>query len=232
MRVSNGTFIGAGSSALYIGLGFIPQKVVIRNIDQAAQEELVWNTSMIRAAAAAEGILRTTIGADDTGLTVLTEGNGIVPYAGGTVRATASANYIVPVNAEALFQGDMRQKTGTEINTWTLDTTGDESGHFNTLVSETYVGVGSRVTIEETSTGLLVQAAIVGFTSDGTADDDVILNISVASGTVKKISYKYDFCTAQVGTVMPQGIKVNDYTYVNVSAQQCFIDAGTYDTLY
>jgi len=232
MRVINASYLGAGTSALYIGLGFIPQKVVLRNIDQSQQEELVWNTSMIRAATAAEGILRTTIGADDTGLTVLTVGNGIVPYAGGDKIATASANYIVPVNSEALFQGDMRQKTGTEINTWTLDSSGSQTGKFNTAVDETYVGVGSRVTIEETSTGLLVQATIVAFTSDGSDDDDVTLNIDVASGTVKKISYKYDFCQAQAGTVMPAGIKVNDTTYVNAASQQCFIEAGTYDTLY
>jgi len=232
MRVVSGIYIGAGTSALYLGLGFIPDWVKIRNIDQSAQEALDWSRNDIRAATAAEGLLRTTIGADDTGLTVLTEAAGIVPYYGGDKIATASANYQVPRNMESLFRGDMRVKKTVDVNAWTLDTSGSETGHFNAPVDTTYVGVGSLVKIKEASTGLIKTAAIVAISNDGDAANDITLNLNIASGTVEAISYMYSFCQAQAGTVMPQGIIINDATYVNVSSQKCKIEAGCYDQMF
>jgi hypothetical protein len=228
MRVVSGIYLGAGTSALYLGLGFIPDWVKIRNIDQSAQEALDWSRNDIRAATAAEGLLRTTIGADDTGLTVLTEAAGIVPYYGGTVISTASANYQVPRNMESLFRGDMRVKTTTDINTWTLDTSASETGHVNTGVNTTYVGVGSLIKIKETSTGLIKTAAIVALTNDGDAANEVTLDRAIGTGVVIKIGYLYDLAAAPKGTVMPAGIYLADTT-CNASAERCLIEAGTYD---
>jgi len=230
MRKVAGLYVGAGTSAMYIGLGFRPDWVKIRNIDQAAQEEVEWNIHMIRDTVAAEGILRSTIGADDTGLTVLTFGNGIEPYYGGDLIATASANYVMPANMVDGYRGNMAGKgSGDEVDTWTLDTAGTPSGHFNAPINSTYVNEGSFIDILETSSGLLKRVALTALSNDGDATDDVTISHAVGSGKVRFIGYRYGFVNTPAGQKMPEGIKISDTTYVNVSAQKCLIEAGTFD---
>lgn len=230
MNKVSGMYIGAGTSALYIGLGFVPDEIKLRNIDQAAQEELVWNHQMIRAATAAEGILRTTIGADDTGLTVLTKGNGVERYWGGDLITTASANYVIPADQVEAYAGDMRAE-GTDglIDTWTLGSSANATGNWNAECNTTYVGVGSIITIEETSTGLLKTAGVVALTSNGEAANEVTLSQAIGSGKIRKISYLYSFVNCPAGQKMPAGVKINDTTYVNVATQKCLIEASGFD---
>jgi hypothetical protein len=47
----------------------------------------------------------------------------------------------------------------------------------------------------------------------------------VGSGTVERITYFSDFVQAPVGFTMPQGIVVNDVTYLNVTSQEFAIEA-------
>jgi len=231
MKKVSGLYYGAGTSALHLGIGFLPDKVLLRVIDQAEQEELEWNIQMIRDASAAEGIMRTTIGADDTGLTVLTQGHGVELYYGGDLISAASAQYQVPANSVEAYQGDMRCKgTDGDINAWVLDTTANETGHWNAECNTTYVGVGSVIWIKEDSSGLLKKAAVVALTSNGEAADEVTLSRSLGSGKIERISYLYSFVQCPAGQKMPAGIKINDTTYVNAASQKCLIEAEQFDT--
>jgi hypothetical protein len=220
MMVS-GIYPGAGTSALYIGLGFIPKRVEIHNLDQAEQEILVWDDAMARAAIAPGGQVRTALtSADAANFVVLAQNAGIEPYDGGYVVAALSANYLVPAH-EAGVGGDQRDASGGTgpVRKWTLGNSSNRTGNFNAGVDTTNVGVGSVVEIE----GLRYKVQAIS--NDGDAANEVTLDRAAPTGVVRFIGYKYDFWRAPVGTTMPRGIIIRDVTYVNVSGQECLLKA-------
>lgn len=215
---------GAGSSAMYVGLGFIPDALNLLMADQAAAENLVWDKHMIRAATMAEGILRTTIGADDAGLTVLTDGNGVEVYYGGDIIAAQSDNYVIPKShpaVAALFGGDQRAATaGTLVDRAIRTSDAATKIHVNTALNTTYVGVGSEILIEPDAGGPVKRFAIVALSNDGTTVDDITLNNAAVAGKIRFIGYKFDYVPAPVGVVMPAGFRINESTYINVNDQR------------
>lgn len=227
MRKIGGIYAGAGTSALYIGLGFMPDEVKLFNIDQAEAEILTWNRLKQRSTVGYEGEVRTAIAGDST---MLTAGNGVIPYVGGDAIATASANYIIPANAVSDYQGDMRQKgTAGTVNAWSLDTSGNRTGSFNVAANTTYVGVGSPIWIKPVHSEVHQKYVILAISQNGDGDDEVTLNAAAPSGEITFIGYKLDFVNAPAGTDMPAGLKVNDTTYVNVSGQEFGISAEQWD---
>lgn len=228
MKAFYGVYPGAGTSALYIGLGFIPDEVEIFNIDQAEGEILRWNRTLLRSTAGYEGRVQTAMAGDESLLTI---GAGVIPYYGESQIATASANYIVPASSVAAYAGDMRDKysAGSPVTAWTLDTSANRTGHFDKEVSTTYVGVGSAVWIKPANGIQAKRYVVLGLSSNGEQSNEVTLNAAAPTGTVEKIEYFSDFVQAPVGTVMPQGIVINDTTYVNVSGQEFGIKAVQYD---
>lgn len=242
MNLVKGVFNGVGSSKTWIGLGMVPSKLRIAVIDQSDAEEVVWDENMARATTGAEGILRKSVG-NSPNFALLTFGTGVAPYWGGDVVPAANTHYLVHKSClkgvrsdspNVNYAGDMREMPsgGGLITSWTLDTAGTPSGHFNTYVDTSYVGVGSPIFIRPwvgTGYGPVIRTFITaltnGSTTYGQTADDVTLAHAVPSGNVVFIGYKYDFVAAPAGMTMPQGIVVNDYTYLNVSGQKNLLEA-------
>lgn len=219
----SGMYVGAGTSALHLGFGFVPDKVRIQNIDQSQAEELVWTKEMARAATGAEGIIRVGVG-DTPSFALLTFGAGVVRYYGQDLIGTASAQYQMLAQDLSTFRGDMRQKgTDGDLNAWVLDTAATPTGHWNAECNTTYVGVGSEIQIDGKT------YAVTALTSNGEATDEVTLSEAAPTGDIEAISYLYDFAPATAGLTMPAGIQINDTSYVNVSGQKCLIEAEQLD---
>lgn len=218
MKVS-GVFSGTGS-ALFIGLGFIPDIVRVRNIHAADLAFIEWNRRMAAKATAANGIKYR----DSTGvqMTALTATAGVEVYEGGDKIASASSAYIIAASKIEDVAGDMRAKgTLGLVNAFVLDTAGNRTGHFNAGVNTTYVGVGSVVQIAGK------RYTITAITNDGEAADEVTLDRAAPSGAVERISYKLDFYNAPAGEIMPAGIVIRETADLNVSGELCLIEAET-----
>ena len=242
MRKVTGIAVGAGTSAMYIGLGFVPTKVRLSIIDQAEAEELIWSTDMARAATGAEGILRAGVG-NTPGLALLTLGIGVQPYYGGDMVSSKSANHVVhkssmQVNVRGTglidWGGDMRSMPGGTgpVSSWTLQTAGSYTGKFDQGVDLTYVNVGSPVFIRPfvgSGYGPVRCVYVTAISNDGNADNEVTLSQAVPSGQVTFMGYRYDFAQVPVGYTMEQGIVINDVTYINVSGQKFLIEAEAAD---
>ena len=226
MRKYIGVAPGAGTSALYVGLGFVPKALKITNIDQAEGEILVWNTGMWRGAVCPGGRIQTALAGDEALQTTA----GVEPYWGGDLIATAAAQKIVRADMVAAYSGDMRAKgASSPVTRWVQHAT--VYGHFDFPISTTYVNVGSLVWIREDATGIMVPHVVRAVSNDGDATNDITLDASVGNGAVERITYFSDFVQAPVGFTMPQGIKINDVTYLNVASQEIAIEAEDLDDL-
>ena len=219
-----GTFLGAGTSEQYIGLGFLPDEVRITSIGASTMDQIIWNRNMIRMSTMAEGIQTAT-----STRSALTDGNGIELYHGGDIVTAASANQVVAVSHPALvktYGADQRYATdGVVITKWTKDTT--VQGHFDQVANTTYVGIGSKMICEMNSGGPLREYAIVAFSSNGEAANETDLNNEPpdADMKIRFLSYMYDFAPLPAGYVMPFGIRINETTLFNASGIECVIEA-------
>lgn len=211
-----GTFNGTGA-ALYIGIGFIPDWVKIVNMEDTINSFVEWNKHMNRCAEYPEGSEVYT-GSTYQQLAELTFGTGIRPYHGGDKMAAASTAYLVKDDASYTYS-----TTYGQIDTWTLDTAGTPSGHFNLEADTTYVGVGSQITIDGYTYG------ITAFTSNGEGTDEVTLSEAAPTGSIEYISRMYDYVGAAKDIIIPEGFKINATTVINVSGEMCFFEAGMYD---
>ena len=228
MRQIIKTFLGSGA-ARRIGLGFVPRKVVLTNITDTAFASIVWTDRHAGAGSgtvALEGLLVK----DNSKLTptALTYGAGIQPYFGGSSPLSASAvTDIVDASKNPLYASDMRNKgTLGLVTRWTLDTSGNRTGHFNKGVNTTYVGVGSRLFIKgdnEPNGGNWY--TIVAITNDGDAADEITLDRAAPSGDVQNILYRVDLAPAPIGLVMPAGIVINETADVNASNEIVVLEA-------
>ena len=223
MKVA-GLFVATGA-ALRLGLGFIPDRVVIRNITSANIEKIDWNRRMLSLAAIGGGVKAkhdTTVA-----YSKLAVGSGIAVYRGGDAISNASTAYQVPAREVDGYQGDMRGKgTLGLVDKWTLTNSGNRTGKFNAGVNTTYVGGGSVVVI------LGKEYTIQTIANDGDADNEVTLSEaapSTAAGGVEKITYKHDFVSAPAGFVMLPGIVIAETSDVNVNGELCFIEAEIFD---
>jgi hypothetical protein len=203
----------------------VPKALSLTN-DQAEGEIIDWDVGMWRTLLSYGGRIRTALAANIALLTT----DGVEPYWGGASIATASANYIVRAEMVAAYSGDMRAKgASSPVTRWVQHAT--TTGHFDFPISDTYVNVGSLVWIREDATGIMVPHVIRALTSDGDATNNVTLDASVGNGAVERITYFSDFVQAPVGFTMPEGIKINDVTYLNVTAQKIIIKAEDCDDL-
>jgi len=223
MKVS-GLFVGTGAT-LRLSLGFVPDRVVIRNITSANIEVIDWNRRMQSLAAIGGGVKAK----EDTKVAYskLASGAGIGVYRGGDVISGASTAYQLPAREVDGYQGDMRNKgTLGLVDKWSLTNSGNRTGKFNAGVSTTHVGVGSVVTIK--GKDYTIQA----ITNDGNENDEVTLSEAAPSteaGGVEMITFKHDFVSAPAGAVMLPGIVIAETADVNVLNELCFIEAETFD---
>jgi len=226
MRIAR-TFNGTGAT-VYLGLGFIPDWVRAYNLESTLPIIIEWNRQM--RAGSVEGVnhAATTVATSPEvtaadKITRLTAGTGISPFY-GTVLAAGSTAYLRPhANPDFRYQGTLGA-----INKWTLDTAANRTGHVNAGVPTTYVGVGSRITIKESTGGLIKSCGISAITNDGDAADELTLDIAVKTGEVLALGPMYDLIGGSAGDRIPAGICIANNTF-NASGNIILIEAGTYE---
>jgi len=206
-----GTMNGTGA-AFYLCLGFVPDEFHLQDFETSNDYELYWNRNMWRSGEFVEG-MQVHTGTTYRQITALTKGNGILPYYGGTVLSSSDVGtttygegvYLKPDNRDYRFTdddsptgiGDASEET---IDTWTLDTASDYTGHFNGGLSEDYIGEGSIIQIDGK------RYTIVALTSDGSDSDDVTLSDDAPSGEVQFISGMYSTRPMVAGEITKDGI--------------------------
>ncbi len=231
MRVVSGTFNGTGA-AVYICIGFVPDWVRLVAVSDTECAHAWWSKHM-RASNMVEGQMWHGTGQAPADYAA---GEGISPYYGGDLLT--SANQTSVTYGEGVYLGwddfDYRKSQNAVINagdavsdditTWTLDTSGNRTGHFNEDVVGTYIGAGSRIKID--GQWYVIESLTAG---QGEAADEVTLNYAAASGTVECITGKYSMKPIAIGKTTPAGFKVSATADVNVNDEIQFFEAGTYD---
>ena len=227
MKIVSGTFNGTGA-AVYLCLGFIPDEFTLWAVDDQDANvisTLYWN-KQFRALVSSSGILIPggTTWEDLEGVT------GVVPYSGADILTATSAGTVTYGNGVYLkkdpkgnYQADTDYGVVGAIDTWTLDTSANRTGHFNEDLLDTSatgrIGEGSRVLIEVGNRQYWATILAGGNTAGvaGGASDEVTLSRVIPSGTVRYIGPMFDYLPMITGEVTLEGVYVGRYTNVNVN---------------
>lgn len=207
MNRIDGIYIGTGS-AMYIGLGFVPDEVFIRKTSGLIA--MHWTRELSRIVTAGGGV---TMPGDGNTNAVTTALQGIRPYKGGVMLASTNANYI---GHRSLLSttGDNpanKDQKGT-VTLWTMDTAANGTGHFDGTPTTTYGGVGSKIVLRDRQ-GNVSTHYIVYQATNWTGTDKVTLNPDAPSvADVLYIGPVYDFYALPVPISTPAGIYVIDTT--------------------
>ncbi|MFA5187350.1 MAG: hypothetical protein WC551_12800 [Patescibacteria group bacterium] len=221
-KIVSGVFNGTGAT-LYLCIGFIPDKVILRNCEATTCLVAKWSKNS-RSAEQIAGVLETQ-GVSSA----LAVGAGIAPYRGGdelTAAIQTSSSY-----GEGVYLGfdkkDYRgidiASGGSVIDKWTLDTAGNRTGHFNEDVVGTYIGEGSVIVIDGKE--YVIEAVTAG---QGEAADEVTLNEAAPSGNIDRISGMYDLSPLALGGLTPAGFSVKSNT-LNGNGELMMFEAFLYD---
>jgi len=236
-KIVSGVFNGTGAAAV-ICLGFKPDFVRVASVTSSVFANIEWNVNM-RVAAALEGVLDTN---GNTNLAELAYGAGIAPYDGGDLMT--STNQTSVANGEGIYlwwdRKDYRNMTGASVNPgdmaqdtlakFTMDTPSNRTGHFNTNVTGTYVGAGSKIIIGGREYIITVLSAGAGSAANAvTLSAPLSSAPSVMSGVVGYVSNKFDLIPIPIGKVSTAGFKLNSTTNVNVNDEVQMFVAGTFD---
>jgi len=215
----SGTFFGTAAD-LYFSLGFVPDWVKIRTLVTTDEERLEWSRNMRGIAAFGGQAID-----DDGAITPVALGAGVAEYLGGNDLANLSTVYL-----DKRADQDMRDAgDGDVISAWTLDTPANRTGHFNAPVNTDHVGVGSLVRIGYEVTAQNEWASIVALTSNGEVANEVTLSKAVKSGSVLSLTGMADFVGMPAGSVTKAGFFLDSTAAVNIDAQYCMFEAGTYN---
>lgn len=211
------------NAAVYLGLGFLPDWVRIWNISDG-EDMVAWWSVNFRALACIEGY--SMVGDDASAIAKYdyAYGEGIALYRGGTVIGTGTTPSTTTYLAPDTDPDKRDANTAADaLTTWTLDTSGDRTGHWNAECNTTYVGVGSRICVDGK------WATVVALTSNGDQDDEVTLNEALDSGTIEFITSPYDLVAQSANTVAKEGIVISDTSYLlNATTDTMVIEAGQY----
>lgn len=224
----SGVFNGTGA-AVYLCTGFVPRKVYLKNLENSTEYIIEWTLANMRAQATAcpEG-WRYADGVP----TPLAAGAGVRQYEGGDLMTASNQTSVA--YGEGVFLGwdlqDYRANTSYgassgAIDTWTLDTLANRTGHWNVakVASGNRIGAGSRIVIKETSSGLIKEAGISAITSDGEATDELTLTRAIGSGKITFVGGLYDMMPIALGKVTPAGILLSDTT-LNVNDNTIYFE--------
>lgn len=242
MKCITGTFNGTGA-AVYIGIGFKPDMVIVRCPTDGAGPSLTWSKND-RVAAQSEGLLDTN-GA--TALAPKAYGAGIRPYEGGVLLTAAmqtstgygegvylvrdAKDYRYGTNAMPGPNGGSGDAVASTIDTWTIGVLANRTGNFNEDVTGTYIGAGSKIVIQANSgKESIVEAYIEALTAgQGEAANEVTLSRQIGSGAVRFISGKYDYAPQTIGQITLPGFVVNMTTVINVNNEVQEFQAFLFD---
>jgi len=247
MKRTSGMWYGTGT-AIFICCGFVPDWVWAWNIELATYAQMFW-CNQFRTADAQGGMQWSA--ADSAQVDITTLDGGIRGYFGGDVMNSTiqpsvtlqsadvdffmhdDKDYRYYTNNAAGISGDAVTET---IDTWTSTTASTSKGKFNSDVTGTYIGEGSPIIIENYSSGKQYHGIITALTAtQGSADDEVTIYptkgdrvTGIPSGKVTYIGYKDGYKPIPLGDTAPAGFRIGNTT-VNVAADRCFFEAGTYD---
>jgi hypothetical protein len=138
-----------------------------------------------------------------------------VTYGGSSVDFIELDNkdYRYYTDEDAGISGDASTET---IDTWTLDTAGTPSGHFNGDVAGPYVNDGSIIRViagagsgKHTYEARIVNSALSG---SGGAANEVTLSWAIPSGKVIFLGGRYGTKPTPVGQVSKAGLKISETT--------------------
>jgi hypothetical protein len=222
MKKVSGTINGTGA-AIYVGIGFIPDKVTVYNTEASTSVFGVWHRD-IRSLDALEGFLSAAA------VTKCAYGAGIAPYRGRTVTASGNTAYLIPVEqTRTKLSRDMRDaySATAPITTWTLGSSSNRTGNFNKEASTDYVGEGSAIIVQDPLTRVIYQAVVTAMTSNGEQANEVTLSEAVPSGDVQFLGPMYDYIAAPAGVVMPAGFVINSTT-LSVSGELLTFEAESW----
>jgi len=207
----SGTFNGTGAD-LYVCIGFVPDFVKLFTTETTDEERVFWSINR-RGTETIQGI-----SIDDDGTVAPdTYATGVAVYRGGDIVSSASTVYIhKDPNPDKRSAG-----TGATIDTWTLDTSGNRSGHWNDVCNTTYVGEGSRICIDG------IWYTVISVSSNGEQSDEVVLNEAAASGTIEALTGMYDYLGMSSGRTKA-GFWLDSTCPVNSSGELCYFEAGCY----
>ncbi len=211
MKVLTGLYLGTGS-AMKLGLGFEPDKVIIRGA--AGVTVHTYSKQQARVLTASGGVLLKNDAA--TQQVVSTNITGLRPYAGGEVLAAADLNILTHISlfdASTVNAINVDQK-GTILK-WTLDTAANGTGHFDAASGGTYAGVGSKVVLWVPEQRREYTTYIRAQSSTWTTADHITLDPDApATAEVRYIGPQYDFLAhpIAVGTPTQKGIYLIDTT--------------------
>jgi len=222
VKIISGVFNGTGA-ALYVGIGFIPDKVRVWNLESNVPIEACWSRDM-RSAEQIGGTVTSTAVAR------YTVGAGLGPYRGGDIAASGNTAYLAPFasvysgktnNVVAAYAG-----AAVKVSKWTLGNSGNKTGNFDHEVSTSYVGEGSRVLIRVPGAGVWkdYDVFVTALTSNGEAANEVTLSEAVPSGDVLFIGPMYDYVAANAGQVLPAGFAIYS-TALSVSGEMIGFEA-------
>lgn len=231
MRMVSGVFNGTGA-AVYICCGFIPDFVRVLALGDDKAGNLFWRKGF-RLAKINEGVLDTN---GNTDFTLKTFGAGIAPYYGGDILTEDNQTSVT--YGEGVFlgpddfdyknsqtaKGNAGDGVATDITTWTLDTSGNRTGHFDEDVVGTYIANGSPIVID--GKDYLIEAVTA---AQGEAADEVTLNYAVPSGDVHYIGGKYGYKPIPIGEITSKGFLLSMTTVVNVNNELQYFEAGIYN---
>jgi len=233
MILKNATFDGVGS-AIYLGLGPLPPDFVkIQNMEVGDYHYILeWNRNM-RSGEMNEGIrYLIPLSASNSSATRLTVGQGIIPYDGATVVAAGNTTYLDSIEMfPDVFTDQKRSNVANgyaAINTWTLDTSGSRTGHWNDEANITYVGEGSIIRVRQDADNALKTATLLGVSNNGEAANEVTLSSAITTGRIEYLGPMYDLIVAPAKHIVRAGIYIAETT-INASGNMCQIEYGWYD---
>ena len=233
-KIVSGFFNGTGA-ALYVGCGFIPDEVEVRNVSATTCLVAKWSR-MSRSLVQIEGVVETQGVSAAQAATA-----GIQPYIGGDVMTTANqtdVSYGGGIYIKRRLNHDYRgidpehtdiAAGALPIDTWVLDNSSNRAGHFNTAVVGTYIGLGSEICIGDGNGKSAVWYVILSVSAGtGTGASAVVLNQAAPSGNIMHIGGMYDFSPVKIGDVCPAGFKINN-TALNTNDNLMLFKATQYD---
>jgi len=218
------TFNGTGAD-VFLCLGEIPDHVLIIPIGGAVTTGVADKITLEwwRLACQHDVISKGQVTYDDSGIQranyAIGDSDGISIYRGGDVMTSTNQTSVSFGEGVYLEPFDMDMRYGPThgkapydsvsavINQWTLDTSGDRTGHFNEDVTGAYIGAGSRIIIAGVEYFIEVLTA-----GEGKGDDEVELNEAVATGQVEHIGPKWTTRPIPIGRTAPAGIKLETIT--------------------
>lgn len=215
------TFNGTGAT-VYLGIGFLPDRVKVYNHEITAPTWLEWNRGMKTLGPCGWLVEHVSSGAT---ITRCAAAAGIVPFYGRKLVTGDSATAYLRPHVIRDFRG---QGTLGWIGRFTETVYANRTGLVNAGVPTTYVGVGSTIAIKEDSTGVIKRVSITTCTNDGDASGELTLSDSVHTGDVLFLGPMYDLIAGAVGDNIPQGVSIVLNAF-NVSADYMAIEASTYD---